>query len=70
MRQSKPHECRDWLGCRCYSGSVDPHPECEIHSGAPHIPRCMYCGRFMKREVDDEGGVRVVRYIVRRTYVS
>lgn len=43
------HECKKMDYCICSSQAYEPHEDCPIHGCPAWPPRCMYCGRFIKR---------------------
>jgi len=48
------HVCREDTTCCCSSQALEPNENCPIHGGGTYPKRCYICGRFMKRESDNE----------------
>lgn len=50
MNKNKNHICSNIKYCTCYSLALEPNEDCVIHGfGFYKQPRCIYCGRFMKK---------------------
>ena len=47
----KPHKCEIGHYCMCSIVALEPDNSCPIHGfGWYDTPRCIHCGRFMKKE--------------------
>jgi len=49
----KKHKCAEAITCCCYMLALEPDDNCPVH-GCPWPPRCQECGRFMKREANEQ----------------
>jgi hypothetical protein len=48
-KSGKPHVCREGATCTCNTQALEPDENCPVHGFGPYPPRCVECGRFMKR---------------------
>jgi hypothetical protein len=46
----KNHKCKQLDYCICSIQGLEPTETRPIHGAGEWPPRCMYCGRFMKKE--------------------
>ncbi len=46
----KNHICKNTKFCTCSSIGLEPDEDCFIH-GIPKKPRCIHCGRYMKKSL-------------------
>jgi hypothetical protein len=44
------HECEEIDYCTCDTMADEPNERCPLHGAGVWPPRCIICGRFMKRK--------------------